>query len=158
MFVYITGSGCRKRELVASMVDYCAQMLMPRIAPTISIDIQLVHNLYDKEGVVGDCIPDDFADANHPRDFVMRIDSKEPLREMLETVAHEMVHVKQFAKGELYQSSRNSKHRWQGQWVNKDPDYWDCPWEIEAFGRQPGLFLRWVAKNNYQKKKWAKLS
>jgi hypothetical protein len=22
-------------------------------------------------------------------------------------------------------------------------DYWDFPWEIEAYGRQLGLFIRW---------------
>ena len=140
------------------MVKYCANHLMPRMMPNLNIDIQLVYNLYGKEGVVGDCIPHDWADQNAPRDFIMRIDSKEPLREMLETVAHEMVHVKQFAKGELYQSSRNSKHRWHGKWIDKDPDYWDCPWEIEAFGRQIGLFLRWVSENKYSNQKWTKLS
>jgi len=158
MFTFITGSGSKKRELVSSIAEYSAYHLMPRIADSLSIDIQLVHNLYGKEGVVGDCIPHDFADTNHPRDFVMRVDSKEPLREMLETVAHEMVHVKQFARGELYQSSRNANHRWQGKWINKDPDYWDCPWEIEAFGRQIGLFLRWCEKEGHSNKNWANLS
>lgn len=158
MFLCVTGSGSQKRQLVSSMIEYCANHLMPRIAPNLSIDVQLVHNLCGKEGVVGDCAPHDYADTNYPRDFHIRIDSKEPLREMLETVAHEMVHIKQFAKGELYRSSRHAKHRWQGKWIQKDPDYWDCPWEIEAYGRQIGLFLRWCQQAGYNNKSWTKIS
>jgi len=69
-------------------------------------------------------------------------------------VCHEMVHVKQYARGELYESSAQNKHRWQGKWINKDPDYWDQPWEIEAHGRETGLFVRWAESEGLGKKKW----
>ena len=64
---------------------------------------------------------------------------------MLETVAHEMVHAKQFARGELYESTRTNKHRWQGKWLFKEP--WVIgilPGEIEAHGRECGLFIQWA--------------
>ena len=65
-----------------------------------------------------------------------------------------MVHVKQYARGELYEGSRVNKHRWQGKWLDKDPDYWDQPWEIEAAGREAGLFIRWCEANDLAKHKW----
>ena len=34
------------------------------------------------------------------------------------------------------------------------PKYWDRPWEIEAHGREVGLFLQWVDKEGLQKKPW----
>jgi len=61
---------------------------------------------------------------------------------------------KQYARGELYQGSRVDKHRWQGKWLAKDPDYWDQPWEIEAHGKEIGLFVRWAEKEGLGNKKW----
>jgi hypothetical protein len=78
------------------------------------------------------------------------------MRKLLETVAHEMVHVKQYARGELYQGSRIAKHRWQGKWISNNVDYWDHPWEIEAHGREAGLFIRWAEENNLGHYTWAK--
>ena len=78
---------------------------------------------------------------------------------MLETVAHEMVHVKQFARNELYEPSAKQGSRWNGKWFSPRQkcvkDYWDQPWEIEAHGRECGLFVRWAEKNGYAKRKWA---
>lgn len=63
---------------------------------------------------------------------------------IFQTLAHEMVHLKQFALGELRMMSRCNK--WHGKvWSQKADeldDYYDSPWEIEAFGREEGLYLR----------------
>jgi len=45
----------------------------------------------------------------------------------LSTLAHEMVHVKQFAKNEL----DSALTVWKGK-DHADTDYWDAPWEKEA--------------------------
>jgi len=54
----------------------------------------------------------------------------------------------------LYESTRQGKHRWQGEWLDEDPDYWDRPWEIEAHGREVGLFVRWAEKEDLAHKRW----
>lgn len=46
----------------------------------------------------------------------------------LSTLAHEMVHVKQFAKGEMDMGLT----RWKSNNYCGDIDYWDQPWEKEA--------------------------
>jgi hypothetical protein len=68
----------------------------------------------------------------------------------METVAHEMVHVKQYAKGELTEQS------WQGKLINPKQEYWDQPWEIEAHGREVGLFIQWAQNEgaNHKPGKW----
>ena len=68
---------------------------------------------------------------------------------LLQTLAHEIVHVKQYAIGDLREKMRNGEadfiwknRRWsppEGQ-----HEYWDCPWEIEAFGREYGLYKRFI--------------
>ena len=55
------------------------------------------------------------------------------------TLAHEMVHVKQLAKGTLKQ--RRSGHTWLGKMYSKKTPYLEMPWEIEAFSKQE-LILR----------------
>ena len=67
------------------------------------------------------------------------------MRDMLTTLAHELVHVKQYVKGEMPECIAEG-------------DYWDRPHEIEAHGRETGLFIRWAEKNNLAHKKWTQLS
>lgn len=56
------------------------------------------------------------------------------------TLAHEMVHVKQFAKGQF--RIQNNKQYWRGKQVAKSTKYLDLPWEMEAFAKQEILFRR----------------
>lgn len=60
------------------------------------------------------------------------------------TLAHEMVHVKQFAKGHFQMI--DGKHYWMGKLVTKRTKYLDQPWEIEAFSKQEILFRKAAEK------------
>ena len=65
-----------------------------------------------------------------------------PRRDLIQlglTLAHEMVHVKQLAKGLLKQ--KRSGYTWLGKLYGKKTSYLDMPWEIEAFSKQE-LILR----------------
>jgi len=54
-----------------------------------------------------------------------------------------MVHVKQWAKGEMYEYLKSGLIRFHKTKFDADNiNYWDYPWEIEAFGKQLGLFVR----------------
>jgi hypothetical protein len=56
------------------------------------------------------------------------------------TLAHEMVHVKQMAKGTL--KVEGDYKVWRGKKYSKRTKYLDMPWEIDAFARQELLFRR----------------
>ncbi len=60
--------------------------------------------------------------------------------EMGITLAHEMVHVKQLAKGIL--KSENGAKYWRGKKYSKKIKYLDTPWEQEAFAKQEIIFRR----------------
>ena len=62
------------------------------------------------------------------------------LKDIGMTLAHEMVHVKQMAKGVL-KSTKNGAQIWAGKKYPKHTKYLDRPWEIEAFSKQE-LILR----------------
>ena len=124
---------------------------MPRLK---NLDITIIFKKLD--GVYGYClaINEEGERLDNPRSFEIEIEKSMRLRKVLETIAHEMVHVKQYARGELYQGVRIAKHRWQGKWVSNNIDYWDQPWEVEAHGREAGLFIRWAEANDLGKYKW----
>ena len=133
------------------MIKFCQKKLMPKMT---NIEINLKLRNFGKDESLGYAIPSDYADIHRPREFDVDINTQQRLRRLLETVAHEMVHVKQFARGELYESTRRNKHRWQGKWLNTDPKYWDQPWEIEAHGREVGLFIQWAEANKLGEESW----
>ena len=77
------------------------------------------------------------------------------LKSRRESMCHEMVHVKQFAKGEMRDLSGAEKVSWNGERYDLSADeYFDRPWEIEAHGRELGLFIRWAEKNKLGHLKW----
>ncbi|NDA95740.1 MAG: hypothetical protein EBY03_06370 [Actinobacteria bacterium] len=109
-------------------------------------------------GYDDDCAYVEWMDNNRqPRKFVINIytTSNPSLRYIISTLAHEMVHVKQFVKNELidlpstnYNVSvfKNKKYN-----LNRVA-YYDQPWEIEAFGRERGLTREYFEKVKLAKK------
>jgi len=88
----------------------------------------------------------DWNDDNHrARDFTITIDPNLGKRNTLLVLAHEMVHVKQYAKGEMKDYVRMNRVKFNGKVYDDDKlDYWDHPWEIEAHGRERGLYYRFL--------------
>ena len=63
------------------------------------------------------------------------------MMDMASTLAHEMVHVKQLAKGHM-KFLPNEARIWKGKRYSKKTKYLDMPWEIEAFSKQELLLRR----------------
>lgn len=138
--IQVTGGTKRQRELVESIAHYSIRKLMPR-KRVLDINIHLAR-LDDALG---------YAHEEFPGSYVVEIHKGQGLRRLLETVAHEMVHVKQYARREI-----TGKDTWLGKFVNsKTVNYYDLPWEIEAHGREVGLFLRWCTDTGNAHRAWA---
>jgi hypothetical protein len=56
------------------------------------------------------------------------------------TLAHELTHVAQFAKGILKPTAKG--RLWKGKLYKENHPYLDQPWEIQAFARQEIIFRR----------------
>jgi hypothetical protein len=56
------------------------------------------------------------------------------------TLAHEMIHVQQMARGIL--KTVKGINYWRGRKYSKKTKYLDMPWEIGAFSRQEIIFRR----------------
>jgi len=156
MIVEIEGSTETKRKHVEQAAYFFESVLFKRKLPSLVLNIELIHRLKYKEDTEGDCIWEDR--RTKPREFTIRLDSSNPLATLIETLAHEMVHVKQYALGEMKDSGISLDLVY---WQNKEYDssnvhYYDWPWEIEAAGRETGLYVRYMEKFEYTHEKWAK--
>lgn len=67
--------------------------------------------------------------------------NKTSLLEMGLTLAHEMVHVRQLAKGQM-KFLPNQARIWMGKRYSKKTHYLDQPWELDAFARQEIVFRK----------------
>jgi len=69
------------------------------------------------------------------------------------TLSHELVHMKQFAKGELYDYTyRPEITRWKRRKINVEKtDYQDLPWEKEAYKLQRNLIISWAQETGNMK-------
>jgi len=141
-YVEVTGGKPYQRKYVESIAYFCLNMLMPRRNNLdISISLKTL-----KDDAYGYCL------SVTSNDYEIEVDKTLSLRKLLTTVAHELVHVKQYARREL-----TGDYTWQGRTYNpKKTDYWDQPWEIEAHGRECGLFVRWAEANKLANKDWTK--
>lgn len=70
------------------------------------------------------------------KSLVLVVDSRLSVDNLIESLAHEMVHVKQIVRGHLKQVTKRGRSHflWLGKRYNVD--YFDTPWELEAYGRQ----------------------
>jgi DNA-binding transcriptional ArsR family regulator len=153
MIITISGGNTSLRNLAHSLIEYCgAKLLSPTIRKSLIVDLEFSRTLYKEDGLLGEI---DFNDSNHrPKEFTITVDCTVPKRRIMETIAHEMVHLKQYAKGELIDLERSGKTRWQKQIVTSQTNYWDLPWEIEAHGRELGLFVRWAEQLDLAQQDW----
>ena len=148
----------RKIDGCLSIAEFVRRHLMPR-QKNLEINLEFVRDLYDKEAIYGDCYAPD--EDYRPKTFNIRIMGNMKSRSVIQTMAHEMVHVRQYAQGHLRQYIKarmveakgeqkmvwDSEHHWYGEKVNEKQHYYDLPWEIEAHGREEGLFVRWAEHN-----------
>lgn len=148
----ITFTGVKSKALqdeLARAAEYFADILMdPRMVRNITLDIEVRKNM----DVMGECVDEE--GTRNPRWFTIGLKSQKS-SEMIKTLAHEMVHVKQHAKNELQsgvmiatRGGLKMSSRWKGEIWNpkrKECPYYDSPWEVEAYGKEVGLFQRYVA-------------
>lgn len=149
MKIYTRGGDKLLKQRAKSVAQFCADKLMTkRLSETLTVTIKF-EKLKD---ICGDCCWED--EDYRPKEFLIRIDSRIPTAQKLKTLCHEMVHVKQYARDEMKEVYRPAKMtRYNGAYYSHDMDYWDQPWEIEAHGREPGLYTRWVDASGNTKNK-----
>lgn len=152
MLVSVSGiTDTKFTSVVMKACEYYLSLIMPKnITKHCHIDIEFCKKL-DK-GADGYCEVSGWNARGKPREFTIQIQKNKSKRYMMMTLAHEIVHAKQYAMGELDENMSV----WKGKRIPSNMDYWDTPWEIEAHGREYGLWSRFSNKYKvrYQKTRY----
>lgn len=136
-----------RKEVVHATKWMIEHLLGSRLARNLHIDI----NIKRLKNLRGDCI---WIGNNHkPRRFKINISSRLRFETFLTTLAHELVHVKQYVKGELKDYIRYpGLCKWNGKQIYYgEHDYYThptFPWEIEAYGHQSSIYCKYLIDND----------
>ena len=95
--------------------------------------------------IIGLCSCEDH--GRNPRMFIVEIDNSIPFYDQLLTLAHELVHVKQYATNQLYNYSKKPAYRWRDKVYSEEMYYSRRPWEREAYRKQLKLLSEFAAEN-----------
>jgi hypothetical protein len=145
MFVRVTGVDEELAEQLEEAAELYASLLMHgNLCNNLAVDININADI-DFQAY---CVHDD-----QLRFFTIDIRNAPTDDDIFKSLAHEMVHLKQYATKELsdiaiaYKGKVIDTAIWKGEvhkFKAKEDPYWDAPWEVEAYGREVGLYRRWL--------------
>jgi hypothetical protein len=122
---------------------YASRLMSERLSDSLEINVNVIKDFYVKNKILGEAFPkDDVLGMPSNKQFVINLEWNNKLgKRVLQCLAHEMVHVKQYAKGELKFHERGNLVTFQREQYQGD-EYWESLWEIEAYGREVGLYQK----------------
>lgn len=114
-------------------------ILSPQLYPNINL---LVQNMNLDNNAWGFCGVSDI-EEKRPRSFEILLNSKLPKNKQIKTLAHEMTHLRQIARGQFITYEYGS-YSWNGERLDMTQDeYSNMPWEIEANLSEETLLLEY---------------
>ena len=142
-------NGAKDRDLTQLLKLAASSFAEKLISPQLDKNITLNIYIRDKLDAGGYC---DFEEEGLPLPRTFNIDIQRTRKKihMFYVLAHEMVHLKQMAKGELKDRYKKTKDVtvWRGETYEDDISYWDQPWEIEAYGLENSLVAKFLIEHN----------
>ena len=123
-----------------AVLFYSEVLLGKRMANNVDVLVKLTKDLKKKEKAYGFChITDD--SLSRPREFMIELDAsmKHSFDDILTWLAHEMVHLKQFVRKELW-DYESGRVQWKSRAYSKKVHYDDQPWEKEAYRLEGELY------------------
>ncbi len=139
-----------RRFLCRAVRFFATSLMRPALIETLELQINFEKNLPCLGEVTWMDKP------NRTKKFKITIDLTMPEDAILATLAHEIVHVKQYATGQLRDYVDDiSIVRWEGEYHEFDPNSttsrFFAPWEQEAYGLQYGLVESFIKHYNRNK-------
>lgn len=153
MKIKVTGAGHKKAAEIKRATKFYAEYLMHKNkTKNLEIDIE-VSECFPDQGL---CVNED--ESKPPKYFTIQLRCGKDDNDIIHTLAHEMVHLKQYAKLELTKDLIIKKGNniylstlWMGKpyrFKSHEDEYFDSPWEIESYGREDHLYWKWKDHEN----------
>lgn len=144
----------RKSRLIKQFTEWCIHhFLSKKEYKNLVINITLsgcrrIPGTDDYASIIAD-------DISYPKSFDICCAANLSTTRTLKFIAHELVHVKQYVKGELKDCNNPNYALWKNRRVNlSEVKYHFLPWEIEAFGLESSLVYEWAFENNLENEHW----
>lgn len=125
-YIEVIGGNKFQKTVAEKVVTQMIKALMPRMR-TLEITVRI--RKIDGDAI-GYCMMED---TN--REFEIEVSNKLSLKDFVTALCHEMVHVKQYARNEMTETSM----QWKKSTVAEGTNYWDLPWEKEAYRMEDKL-------------------
>lgn len=135
--IFISGGKATERALVSECITWCIQKLLPRYR-TLDIKVR-IKPMVD----MGCCTKLD----DKGRQFKIHLQQGMSLYDMISSVCHEMVHLKQFARRELRWCNKYHNNMWKKAIHNYTP-YDSQPWEKEAYRFEKRLAIEFFTSTS----------
>ena len=142
--VYIQQSRGEKYDAVwleNSVREIVGKMMSTRLANTMRITVKVRGTLCGQKKVSGSCLAVDISEIKNRKSkkYTIEVRKGMELSEVFATLAHELVHVHQYAQARLRTVKKGG--RWVDTWrengvttvYEMGHPYHECPWEIEAY-------------------------
>lgn len=142
MDLTVKGGSKLQRELARTIAQFMHAKYFSRYR-NLLIDFHIKKNLLKESGADGLCFA---VNTHRPREYEIEIHSELSFEDYIKTIIHELIHVKQYLKGELVDRSRG---RAKTLWLGKDhtkTSYSKQPWEREAYRLQEKLYKEFMTK------------
>ena len=137
---YITYSGYGYSKRLCEDVTF---WFLNRFLPRHKIDVEILHRGLKREGAYGYC--DVSGETQRPREFLIELDTHMPRELYIQTLLHELTHLRQWVAGSL-------RMRYGKLCYSKEPvenyEYWYQPHEIEAREQEETLYLEYLFEKN----------
>ena len=117
-------SSSKKTIFIRQVIEYMMKALNLK---NIFIDVE-ISNLFKNENAFGFCL------SHSPTEFLIELDHQLESFELIETICHEMIHVKQYATGELVEKGEQILYR--NRLYDHDSTDDSSPWEKEAYEKE----------------------
>lgn len=128
-----------RKQINQAMVFFRDSLFQDRLRLGMNtyVKVEMSENI-DADGY---CSVED--DDARPREFLVTLNKELDELRLLHTLAHEMVHVWQFATGRLRHYA-NGTYRYKNRRYASDTQYVKRPWELEAYKLEKELVNEWL--------------
>lgn len=140
LFLEVRGGSKTKRKRVADAAYYAYSELLPRRKKPVYLEIDIERVEKGFEG---------FCHESGEDEYYIEVSNKIKSEDLITAIFHEMVHIKQGVRKELIE--KEGRQYWKGE-DHTNTEYYDQPWEIEAYQLQEELLEKYKKSGFFTKK------
>jgi len=141
--ILVKGRTRHTKKEIKLAAEFLSNLILKRLSHNIHIEIRFIKDKIKNEGCCADIYCVDR--PQKARIFDFEIDNNLSYKATICSIAHELVHARQFARGELSSAHYPPFLLYKGEMINESENrYFDLPYEFEPHAREDDLYYQWL--------------